>query len=142
MNIAVITPARPGTRHGNRHTAARWARLLRELGHRVEVGVEWHGAPAALMIALHARRSHDSLVRYAAAFPDRPRVLVLTGTDLYRDIRTSAPARESLRVASRLVVLQEMGVEELAPALRTKTRVVYQSAPAVVAPPPLKGCFE
>jgi len=142
LKIVVVTPATAGSRHGNRHTAARWAALLRALGHRVRIQVAWDGAPADLMIALHARRSHDSVVRYALAFPDRPLVLVLTGTDLYRDIRSDPNAEESMALATRMVVLQEMGLRELHPALRAKTRVIYQSARHVAAQIPLKGCFE
>jgi putative glycosyltransferase (TIGR04348 family) len=142
VNITIITPARPGSQHGNRHTAARWAILLRSLGHRVRVTLEWDGAQADLMIALHARRSHDSVRRFAAAHPRRPLVLVLTGTDLYRDIRSDARARDSMRLATRLVVLQEQGLVELKPELRRKTRVIYQSARAARRPPALKRCFE
>jgi putative glycosyltransferase (TIGR04348 family) len=94
------------------------------------------------MIALHARRSHDSVMRFRAAFPERPLVLVLTGTDLYRDIRSDTSARLSMATADRLVVLQDMGLKELAPALRRKTRVIYQSAGPVAPRPPLKSCFE
>ena len=54
--------------------------------------------------------------------------MVLTGTDLYRDIRTDPDARRALDLASRLVVLQERGLRELAPRHRAKTRVIYQSA--------------
>ena len=142
VKIALVTPAAAGSRHGNRATAARWASILRDLGHHVRVCESWNGAPADVMIALHARRSHDSIARFAAAFPDRPLVLLLTGTDLYRDIRSDGDARASLRLASRLVVLQEMGVRELPRALRARARVIYQSAPAVPAPPPLPACFE
>ena len=142
MNIAIVTPARPGSRHGNRHTAARWATHLRGLGHRVRVTLAWDGTAPDLMIALHARRSHDSVRRFASAHPDRPLVLVLTGTDLYRDIRSDASARDSMRLATRLVVLQEQGLAELVPELRRKTRVIYQSARAARRPPPLKRCFE
>jgi putative glycosyltransferase (TIGR04348 family) len=81
-------------------------------------------------------------VRFKVAFPERPLVLALTGTDLYRDIRVDADARESMRIADRIVVLQEMGRKELTPALRRKTRVIYQSARRVRAPQPLKSCFE
>ncbi len=80
------------------------------------------------MLALHARRSHDSIRRYAAAHPERPLLVVLTGTDLYRDIRSDSAAIESLELATRLAVLQPLGLEELAPAQRVKARVIYQSA--------------
>lgn len=142
MKITIVTPAAAGSRHGNRNTAARWARLLRELGHRVDIQVSWNRTAADLLIALHARRSHESIVRFAMDFPQRPLVLVLTGTDLYRDIRTDDHAGKSLQLATRMVVLQDMGLEELSPRLRTKTRVVYQSAPAVPNRPPLRRCFE
>ena len=142
MKIAIITPARPGSLHGNRNTAARWAVLLRGCGHAVRVGVTWDGTPADVMIALHARRSHDSIKRYAAAFPARPIILVLTGTDLYRDIRSDRSARESMRIATRMVVLQDLGLRELSPALQAKTRVIYQSARAVRPPALLKQGFE
>jgi putative glycosyltransferase (TIGR04348 family) len=57
-----------------------------------------------------------------------PLVVALTGTDLYNDIRTSSEAQQSLELATRLVVLQPKGIEELAPHLQDKTRVIYQSA--------------
>ena len=142
MNITLITPAGPHSRYGNRNTAVRWAGLLRELGHRVALHVTWDGAPAQLMIALHARRSHDSVARFRAAFPERPLVLALTGTDLYRDIHVDADARRSLSLADRLVVLQEMGLRELSPAMRRKTSVIYQSARRPPPSAPLKSCFE
>jgi len=142
MRIALVTPAAAGTRHGNANTAARWARFLRGLGHRVTVQLSWDGRAADALIALHARRSHDSVVRFASAFPERPLVLALTGTDLYRDIRTSAAARRSLEIATRLVVLQDRGRAELPAARRAKTRVIYQSSPSVAAPPPLTDRFE
>ena len=142
MRISIITPAAAHSRNGNRNTATRWARLLRELGHRVSVERAWSGGATDLMIALHARRSHASIRRYAELCPERPLVVALTGTDLYRDIRTDPDAKSSLALATRLVVLQERGVRELAAPLRAKTRVVYQSARAVPRPPPLASCFE
>jgi putative glycosyltransferase (TIGR04348 family) len=142
VKIALITPAGPRSRYGNRNTAARWAGLLRELGHRVTIQVRWDGGPADLMIALHARRSHDSVMDFRAACPGRLLVLVLTGTDLYHDIHVDAGARRSMAVADRLVVLQDMGIRELSPALRRKTHVIYQSADAGASAPPLKSCFE
>ncbi|MBI1965572.1 MAG: TIGR04348 family glycosyltransferase [Betaproteobacteria bacterium] len=142
VNIAIVTPAAAGSRHGNRNTATRWAALLRSLGHRVRVQVAWDGAPADVLIALHARRSHDSVARYALAWPGRPLLLVLTGTDLYRDIRDDANAQESMELASRMVVLQEAGFGELSSRLRAKTRAIYQSAPRTAPQRPLGHCFE
>ena len=142
MKIALITPAAPGSRHGNRGTATRWAGMLRELGHAVSIQVDWDGTPADVMLALHARRSHASIRNFALCCPDHPLILALTGTDLYRDIRTDEAAQESMQLATRMIVLQERGLTELAPALRRKTGVVYQSALTVPRPPPLKACFE
>src|SRR5207302_1219392 len=98
------------------------------LGHRVRVSVRWDGRAADAMIALHARRSHDSISRFRERSPDSPLAVVLTGTDLYRDIRTDKNAKASLALADRLVVLQDMGRLELPARFRGKTRVIYQSA--------------
>jgi putative glycosyltransferase (TIGR04348 family) len=126
--IAIVTPAGAGTRNGNRHTALRWAAQLRGAGHRVSVAVEWDGRPCALLVALHARRSHASVVRYRAAQPRGALCVVLTGTDLYRDLPASTEARRSLAMADRILVLQDEALRRLAPRLRRKARVVFQSA--------------
>ena len=139
--IALVTPAGAGTRNGNRHTALRWATFLRRAGHRVSVAIEWDGAPCDLLLALHARRSHDSIARYRAAHPAAPLAVVLTGTDLYRDLPASAEARRSLELADRLIVLQEEGPRRLAPHLRRKTRIVYQSAAPRTPRKPPRGVF-
>jgi len=142
MKIALITPAAANSRYGNRNTAVRWAQLLRELGHQVGVQQHWNGRSADVLLALHARRSHDSIVRFAERYPERPLLLALTGTDLYRDIHTDANAQESLELATRMVVLQDMGLRELPPRLRRKTQVIYQSCETILRQPPLKSCFE
>jgi putative glycosyltransferase (TIGR04348 family) len=123
MRIALVTPAGPGTRNGNRHTALRWAAFLRAAGHTVSLSVEWPGDRADLMLALHARRSHSSI----KAFPG-VRVVALTGTDVYRDIRTSAEAWQSLELADRLITLQPKAADQLPSCLRRKVRVVVQSS--------------
>ncbi len=129
MRIALITPFLPTARNGNSHTAVRWARFLRQAGHRVSMAVQWDEKPADLMIALHARRSHAAIARFAALQPDRPVILVLTGTDVYRDIHCDADARKSLVLAHGIVALQEQGPLELPEALRPKARFIYQSSP-------------
>jgi putative glycosyltransferase (TIGR04348 family) len=142
MRIALITPYGPKHQNGNWHTAARWATFLREAGHRVDVSTTWENEPADAMIALHARRSAPAIHAFAAKHPDRPLIVVLTGTDLYRDIRHDTDAQLSLELAHRLVVLQEKGVEEMAPELAAKTRVIYQSAPDIPRQPLSKDAFE
>lgn len=131
MRIVLITPYGAQHRNGNWHTAARWTGFLREAGYEVDVATEWDGAAADLMIALHARRSHKSIQAFAERYPSRPLVVVLTGTDLYRDIQADADAQASLDLAHRLVVLQGRGIDELKPEHAAKTRVIYQSAPDV-----------
>ncbi len=113
--------------NGNWHTARRWAHCLAS---RVQVRIEqeWRGASADFLIALHARRSAPSIAAFAERHPDRPLVVVLTGTDLYRDIATDAAAQRSLALASRLVVLQAEGLRALPSGYAAKTTVIYQSA--------------
>src|ERR1044072_8808928 len=136
--LFIVTPAAAGTRTGNRHTALRWAALLRTGKHRVQVGVAWDGEDCDALIALHARRSHECIARWKAT--GKPLIVVLTGTDLYRDLPDSREARESLALADRLIVLQDAALEELAPGLQGKTRFVYQSAsPGLAHRPPPTG---
>jgi putative glycosyltransferase (TIGR04348 family) len=126
-SIAIISPALASANNGNWHTARRWAHCLAPLA-RVEIAREWRGAGADFLIALHARRSAPSIAAFAERHPDRPLVVVLTGTDLYRDIATDGAAQRSLALASRLVVLQEDGLQALPPAYAAKTVVICQSA--------------
>lgn len=92
---------------------------------------EWSGADDDLMVALHARRSASSIANFAARYPQRPLALVLTGTDLYRDIHVDQQAQRSLRLARRLIVLQEEGLRELPGDQAIKAMVIYQSARAL-----------
>lgn len=145
-HILIVSPASARENNGNWQTASRWMRHLAARG-RVTVAPGWDKAQPApdLLIALHARRSAASLAAFTEAHPDRPSLLVLTGTDLYRDIHRhdadGAAARASLDHATALVVLQPRGLDELAPAARAKARVIYQSAPKMrPARPAAEGC--
>lgn len=134
VTLAIISPALRKANNGNWRTANRWSHFLRA-DYDVVLAAEWppsgeHDALPACMIALHARRSADTIARFADTCPGRPLVVVLTGTDLYRDIRSDASARRSLDLATHLVVLQDEGLVELADEHRAKCRVIYQSAPA------------
>lgn len=141
MRIVLITPYGAEHRNGNWHTAARWTAFLREGGYEVEVATEWDSKPADLMIALHARRSSKSIRAFAELYPTRPLIVVLTGTDLYRDIQSDADAQASLDLAHRLVVLQARGLDALRPEHAPKTRVIYQSAPDIAHQRQSDGVF-
>src|SRR5262245_10074773 len=131
MKVRLITPTLSKINNGNQVTALRYARILRGLGHRVGIAERYAGEQCDLLIALHARKSSDSIRRFREQNPGSPIVVVLTGTDLYRDLKQSAKARESLDFASRLVVLQRKGLDEIPSRYRTKTAVIYQSASCV-----------
>ncbi len=143
MRIRIVTPAPRGSRYGNRVTAQRWARLLRELGHSVVIAQEYKRAQCDVLIALHARRSASSIARFRRLHPDRPLVLCLTGTDLYKDIRRSRSAQRSLELATRMVTLQPLGEEELPEHLRPKVRTILQSVRATPGvPSPRASTFD
>ena len=129
--VLIISPAVANANNGNWQTARRWSRMLRPAFH-VTVAQAWNGEPFDVVLALHARRSADSIAAWAQAQGVRATArglgVVLTGTDLYRDIQTDAMAQASLRFAKHLVVLQECGPDALPHTLRLKTRVIFQSA--------------
>ncbi len=135
-SLVIVTPALADANNGNWQTAQRWGRLLR--GHyRVRLAAAWqpgaagaHAGPDDIMVALHARRSAAAVQAWHEHANGRPLVLVLTGTDLYRDIDSDAAAQRSLQCAHRLVVLNELGLQRLPPALRSKGVVCLQSTTA------------
>jgi putative glycosyltransferase (TIGR04348 family) len=128
-SIVIVTPALADANNGNWQTARRWARFL-SAAYRVRLAARWDAGDEALMIALHARRSAASVAAWRAAHPARPLLLVLTGTDLYRDIEHDAAAQRSLALADRLVVLNALGPQRLPDALRGRCEVVLQSCSA------------
>ncbi len=141
MRIVLVTPKDPEARSGNAVTVSRWAGHLCDLGHDVEVVRRWEpgsGPDADLMVALHARRSADSVRAWRRDRPAAPLVVALTGTDLYRDLDRDEEARETTRAADRLVVLQERGGARLPEELRGRVRVIHQSAAAPDDPPPTR----
>jgi len=117
--------------------------LLKELGHRVRIEEQFNGQSCDLLIALHARRSADSIEQFSRRHPEKPLFVTLTGTDLYRDIKRSARAQRSLKLATHLLLLQSHGMHAIDKRFRDKCRVVYQSVPLGNRPvSPLKNVFE
>jgi putative glycosyltransferase (TIGR04348 family) len=132
MKISLITPAGKGSRGGNRTTAVRWSHILRGLGHRVSVRTEYSGEPADIMIALHAWRSARSIADFHKLHPDKPIIVALTGTDIYRFIHTHrATTLRSLALADKLVGLHALVPKAIPARYRDKLKIIYQSAPAI-----------
>jgi len=136
INIVIVSPALADANNGNWQTARRWQKLLHSQGPhglrglQARIVSQWPDGPAALndqcMLALHARRSAASIAAWAQhrgapagpnATPVAGLAVVLTGTDLYRDIQSDPQAQQSLQLAQRLVVLQELGLQSLPRAL-------------------------
>ena len=126
-HIVIISPYLAKANNGNWFTASRWARFLRKQ-YRVTLALEWDGTHCDAMIALHARRSADAIKAFSSAQAASPLIVVLTGTDLYRDIHSDVSAQHSLQLATHLVVLQPEGLKELTVSMRNKASVIYQSA--------------
>jgi putative glycosyltransferase (TIGR04348 family) len=134
-SIVIVSPALADSNNGNWQTARRWQQFLSDQ-FNVRIVKHWEESPAtandAAMIALHARRSAESITAWAQnrgtdAQGSPGLILALTGTDLYRDIESDETAKKSLELAQHLIVLQEKGVEKLSEDLQAKTTVIFQS---------------
>lgn len=149
--LALAVPVRPGAHSGNDVTGSRWARRLRESGHRVELLEVAPDRPPPqpspgtdALIALHARRSAAVVAEWTTEHPELPCIVGLAGTDLYVDLPDDVAALGSLRAAHRLVVLQPRAVDALGridAAFAERSRTIYQSVDTALpeADPPDGG---
>jgi putative glycosyltransferase (TIGR04348 family) len=142
--ILLVTPVAPVSNHGNGVTARRWAGILRGLGYRVIVAQRYQPAEhrASALVALHARKSAETIRAFHADHPAVPIVVAMTGTDLYPDPATAGVDPAVLALAARIIVLQPNGVTQLDPALRERARVVIQSVADIPRQPPRPDRFE
>jgi putative glycosyltransferase (TIGR04348 family) len=116
--------------------------MLREAGHSAVLASPGAVPRCDVLLALHARKSAQSVARSREVAPERPIVVALTGTDLYVDIHRDPAAKRSLDLADLLVGLHGRVSEELPLKLREKVRIVPQSAPAARARKPASDAFE
>jgi uncharacterized SAM-binding protein YcdF (DUF218 family) len=105
LKIEIVTPAPLGSLHGNRMTALRWQKILTLLNHQCTLAQEWTSKPCDVLVALHGLRSFESIQRFKHAHPTRPLVLIMTGTDIYRDLKNSEKVHRSMDLADAIVVL-------------------------------------
>ena len=137
--IEIVTPAPPGSLHGNRITAMRWQRFLKDLGYQSTVAEIWSGEPCDLLVALHAKRSYQSIRRFKKSHPTHPVILVMTGTDIYRDLGKTPKVIASMEMADAIVVLQSKALESLPKRFHKKVTVICQSVSTVARKSPPKG---
>jgi putative glycosyltransferase (TIGR04348 family) len=134
--IVIATPALRGANNGNWRTAHRWQQMLSGRFYTILQNADSIAddvsANTGLLIALHARRAADCIAAFRKAYPRKPIVLVMTGTDLYRDLEVSETARSSIATADALVVLQDDAVRFLPENARAKAWVIYQSAKTLI----------
>ncbi|GAC1392073.1 MAG: hypothetical protein NVSMB31_09900 [Vulcanimicrobiaceae bacterium] len=129
--LIIVSPAPARSTFGNSVTADRYARIFRSLGWHVEIRSTYEHEPAQCLVGLHAAKSASSILAFRNEQPKKRIVVVLTGTDLYRDIHRSARAGKAMRAADALVTLQPAGIRELPRALQGKAVAIIQSAQPV-----------
>jgi putative glycosyltransferase (TIGR04348 family) len=135
MKIVLITPEGPTSRTGNKIAASRWARILRQLGHRVWMASDYDGRPADLMVAVHAWRSAAEIALFKAKYPKRPVILQLSGTDIYDYLYSDPiPTLRSMELADRLVALNDLAARVVPKPLHSRLRVIHQSATPLSRP--------
>ena len=139
--VGIASPARAGSNNGNGQTAARWAAHLRTIAD-VRIFERWQGQPVRVLVALHARKSAESVATFRRQVPTGRIVLVMTGTDLYRDLPDDPQALQSIALADRIVVLQARALAALPTEATAKARVIVQSAPARTHRRPPEGLRE
>jgi putative glycosyltransferase (TIGR04348 family) len=129
MKFILITRPGPSTRTGNAVAALRWARILRQIGHRVTIAADYADESADAMVAIHAWRSAEALRRFKMRYPERPLILQLSGTDIYHYVNEEpAPTLRSMELADRLVALNSLAWRVVPSKFRKKLRVIFQSA--------------
>lgn len=134
--IAIVSPYPPQSSRGNSVSAVRIAGLLGQAGKEVKVMtvdefVE-KGDPNDDLIALHARRSERAILAHSERRAHGAKLIVmLTGSDLHKDVEHSKEraeiVRRSLELADQIVVSQDGSYDVLDEVFKNKTHVIYKS---------------
>lgn len=138
----MITPAPPRSLAGNRATAMRWADLLQNLGHKVNVITQYEGQDADVFIALHAWRSATAIKQFKSSYPKTPIIVAITGTDAYRYIHSHTDETlHSIKTADYLIGLHDLIANVLPQNQRYKMHIIKQSALSIKKRFPYKRYF-
>jgi len=133
QRILLACPYPLDSTRGNSVSANRILGILEELGHTI---LPISGRTASeddgdLLIALHARKSAAAINAFHGRHPQRPIIILLTGSDLYADLsgpqKNHAIVQRTLTLATQLVVAQAASMADIPIAFREKARVVPKS---------------
>jgi putative glycosyltransferase (TIGR04348 family) len=119
----------------------RWQSFLKKLGHEVQISNHWSGKNTDALIVLHAYRSHASIIQFRKLYPHHPIILIMTGTDLYRDMPSHPEVLKSMEMSDAIIVLQSAAMTMIPKHLQAKTHVIYQSTKSVKRKALLKKSF-
>jgi len=131
MKLLILTPAQPRSTLGNAVTAQRYAAFFRSAGWTAILARDYQGQDVDAVVALHARKSASAALAFRRLHPDRPLIVVLTGTDVYGGLLASVAARRALAAATAIVTLQPEAISRIPRSMRGKARSIIQSAPQV-----------
>ncbi|MEM9018175.1 MAG: selenoneine biosynthesis selenosugar synthase SenB [Verrucomicrobiota bacterium] len=137
MKILIVSPGgelqKGETRTGNRSTASQWGRLLKDLGHDVEIAPLYRSQTCDILIALHGKKSKGSMDAYREENPDGKLILGLAGTDIYP--KPDKVTLEAASLADAIIGLQDLAPKKIPKKDRDKVHVIRQSAtPCQTAP--------
>ncbi len=135
MRIQIICPLPANSVYGSQVTALRWAGMLHELDHSVELSQHYGGTICDLLVALRAEKSAEAVLQFRKRHPNKHSFLVLNGRDVYGEGLHSPVVVEAMRAADRLITFQPLAAERIPVELQPKLRTIYQSAERTAAPP-------
>ena len=144
MKIQLITPAKKYSKNGNRTSALRWAKFLRNQGHWVDIETQYNGAACELLIALHAKHAANAVNLYRSFYPQGPLIVALGGTDVNTFLDTDREITlNCMEQADALVCLHSKICDRLPSHLHSKLHFIRQSAmPLASARKPSKRNFD
>lgn len=126
--IAIACPYPLDAKMGNVVTANRLSGILKEIGYEPRLCHGWNGETSDALLVLNAVKGAKAARDYHEAYPERPIIVLLTGTDLYRDLHDESNGGTSTLIkASRIVVMTDRARSSLSQDFEGKTVVIPQS---------------
>ena len=153
VRILIISPVAEGSTRGNQITALRYQEILQSLGHRVSIfnsgestqPHELNAGDVDCIVTIHATRSYGFIGQVKKTSPATKIILVVSGTDLTRDLIGGATtdqayryAKQSLEMADKVILLQSETIHELSDQslkelVIQKSCTIFQSAQEIDA---------